>query len=81
MLERVALHQTRFRTPGVSPDPRGVVLGQTGAVLFPSLDRFVAFLRAYGEEGSLDELLPTLSIRRVITPLKTREVLFTVGAE
>lgn len=81
MLERAALHQTRFRTPGVSPDARGVVLGQKGAVLFPSLDRLVAFLRAYGEEGSLDELLPTLSLRRVITPLKTREILLLCGAE
>lgn len=81
VLERAALHQTRFRTPGVSPDARGVVLGQKGCVLFPSLDRLVAFLRAYGEEGSLDELLPTLRLRRVVTPLKTREVLLTCGAE
>lgn len=81
MLERAALHQTRFRTPGVTPDARGVVLGQKGAVLFPSLDRLVAFLRAYGEEGSLDELLPTLSIRRVVTPLRTREILLTCGSE
>lgn len=81
MLERAALHQTRFRTPGVSPDARGVVLGQKGAVLFPSLDRLVAFLRAYGEEGSLDELLPTMSIRRVVTPLRTREILLLCGAE
>jgi hypothetical protein len=81
VLERAALHQTRFRTPGVSPDARGVVLGQKGVVLFPSLDRLVAFLRAYGEEGSLDELLPTLSIRRVVTPLKTREILLSCGSE
>ncbi|HEY8430422.1 MAG TPA: hypothetical protein VIL20_18710, partial [Sandaracinaceae bacterium] len=81
MLERAALHQTRFRTPGVAPDARGVVLGQKGAVLFPSLDRLVAFLRAYGEEGSLDELLPSLSIRRVVTPLKTREILLMCAAE
>ncbi|MFK7988802.1 MAG: hypothetical protein AB8I08_22470 [Sandaracinaceae bacterium] len=81
MLERAALHQTRFRTPGVSPDARGVVLGQKGVVLFPSLDRLVAFLRAYGEEGSLDELLPSLSLRRVVTPLKTREILLTISAE
>ncbi len=81
MLERAALHQTRFRTPGVTPDTRGVVLGQKGAVLFPSLDRLVAFLRAYGEEGSLDELLPTLTLRRVITPLRTREILLLCGAE
>ncbi|MBX3250400.1 MAG: hypothetical protein KF901_24710 [Myxococcales bacterium] len=81
MLERAALHQTRFRTPGVAPDARGVVLGQRGVVLFPSLDRLVAFLRAYGDEGSLDELLPTLQLRRLVTPLKTREIMLSVGAE
>ena len=81
VLERAALHQTRFRTPGVSPDARGVVLGQRGLVLFPSLDRLVAFLRAYGEQGSLDELLPSLELRRLVTPLKTREVLLSIQAE
>lgn len=80
-LERAALHQTRFRTPGVAPDTRGVVLGQKGALLFPSLDRVVAFFRAYGDDGSLDEILPSLSIRRVITPLRTRELLVLLGAE
>ncbi|MDQ3037377.1 MAG: hypothetical protein M3Y87_33590 [Myxococcota bacterium] len=80
-LERAALHQTRFRTPGVSPDTRGVVLGQKGALLFPSLDRVVAFFRAYGDDGSLDDILPSLSIRRVITPLRTRELLVLLGAE
>jgi len=81
VLERAALHQTRFRTPGVAPDARGVVLGQRGLVLFPSLDRLVAFLRAYGDEGSLDELLPTLQLRRLVTPLKTRELMLSVAAE
>lgn len=81
MLERAALHQSRFRTPGVNPDARGVVLGERGLVLFASLDRAVAFLRAYGEEGSLDELVPSLAIRRVITPLRTREILLSVIAE
>lgn len=81
MLERAALHQTRFRTPGVTPDARGVVLGQRGLVLFPSLDRLVAFLRAYGDEGSLDELLPTLQLRRLVTPLKTRELMLSVAAD
>ena len=81
MLERAALHQTRFRTPGVAPDARGVVLGQKGVVLFPSVDRLVGFLRAYGEEGSLDELLPSLEIRRVQTPLRTQEILLSIQAE
>ena len=81
VLERAALHQTRFRTPGVSPDARGIVLGQRGLVLFPSLDRLVAFLRAYGEDGSLDELLSSMEIRRLITPLRTRELMLTIHAE
>ena len=80
-LERAALHQTRFRTPGVGPDTRGVVLGQKGVVLFTSLDRVVAFFRAYGDQGSIDELLPSLAIRRVISSLKTREVLVFLAAE
>lgn len=57
------------------------MLGQKGVVLFPSLDRLVAFLRAYGDEGSLDELMPSLEIRRLVTPLKTREIALTVQAE
>jgi hypothetical protein len=81
VLERAALHQTRFRTPGVSPDARGVVLGQRGLVLFPSVDRLVAFFRAYGDEGSLDELLPSIQIRQLVTPLKTREIMCSVHAE
>jgi hypothetical protein len=80
-LERAALHQTRFRTPGVSPDARGVVLGQRGVLLFSSLDRVVAFFRAYGDEGSLDEILPTLSVRRVQSALRTKEMLVFLGAE
>ena len=80
-LERAALHQTRFRTPGVSPDARGVVLGQRGVLLFSSLDRVVAFFRAYGDEGSLDEILPTLSVRRVQSALRTKEILVFLGAE
>ncbi len=63
------------------PDARGVVLGQKGLVLFPSLDRVIAFFRAYGDGGSLDELIPSLSIQRVVSPLKTREILITIAAE
>jgi len=81
VLERAALHQTRFRTPGVTPDTRGVVLGGKGLVLFPSIDRVVAFLRAYGDEGSLDELLPSIEIRRVITRLRTQEFALSFQAE
>lgn len=81
ILERAALHQTRFRAPGIAPDSRGVVLGSKGVLLFSSLDRVVAFFRAYGDEGSLDEVLPTLSIRRVVSPLRTKEVVVMLAAE
>ncbi|MCC7535263.1 MAG: hypothetical protein IT379_03575 [Deltaproteobacteria bacterium] len=81
MLEQVSLGQSRFRTPGIAPDARGVALGQKGAVLFPSLDRLVAFFRAYGEDGSLDELLAGLAVYQVLTPLRTRETVVTFAAE
>lgn len=81
MLEHVALGQTRFRTPGIAPDARGVALGQKGLVLFPSLDRLVAFFRAYGEDASLDELLHGLSVYQVLTPLRTRETVVQLNAE
>jgi hypothetical protein len=38
MLERVAVHQTRLRTPGLGLDARGVALGGKGVVLLPSID-------------------------------------------
>lgn len=57
------------------------MLGQKGLVLFPSLDRVIAFFRAYGDGGSLDEVLPSLTIQRVVSPLKTRELLVTLAAE
>ncbi len=80
-VERAALHQSRFRTPGVGPDTRGVVLGQKGILLFPSLDRAVAFFRALGDGGTLAELIPSLAIRRVVTPLRTREIVVSLAAE
>ncbi|MEZ4410071.1 MAG: hypothetical protein R3A52_26885 [Polyangiales bacterium] len=80
MIERVAQHQTRFRTPGVAPDARGVALGPLGLVLLPSIEKLVAFLRALGEEGALDELLDALRIVQVISPLRTRELLVEMQA-
>jgi hypothetical protein len=62
MLDPVALHQTRFNAPGVLPDGRGVLLGKLGALLFPSVDALVGFFRIFGEEASLDEILPKLRI-------------------
>jgi hypothetical protein len=80
VIERVAQHQSRFRTPGLGPDNRGVALGPVGLVLVPSLERLVAFLRAAGEEGALDELLDSLRIAQVISPLRTRELVVEVQA-
>jgi hypothetical protein len=36
-LEHVALGQSRFMTPGVAPDPRGILLGRYGLLVFPTL--------------------------------------------
>jgi len=65
----------------VAPDARGVLLGERGLLLFASLDRLVAFLRAYAEQASLDDLLASLQLKQLITPLKTREVMLSVSAE
>ncbi|MBC7171030.1 MAG: hypothetical protein H5U40_01300, partial [Polyangiaceae bacterium] len=81
MLLRVALHQTRFRTPGVAPDSRGVLIGPKGLLVFASLDRVVGFLRAASEDGVLEELTTELELRFVETPLGTREVIATFGSE
>lgn len=62
-------------------DSRGVALGDRGLLLFSSLDRAVAFLRAYSHAATLDELVPTLQIAQLITKLKTREVAISFAAE
>lgn len=80
MIERVVLHQSRFRTPGLVPDARGVALGPLGIVLLSSTERLVSFLRATGEEGALDELLDSLRILQVVSPLRTREMVVEVQA-
>ena len=74
MLEHVALHQTRFNTPGVAPDGRGVLLGKLGLVLVPSLDGLVTFFRLLADDTPLDDLLPTLKIHQVRNPLGGREL-------
>jgi len=73
MLEHVALNQTRFNTPGVAPDNRGVLLGKQAALLFSSVDRLVGFFRVWCEESSMDDLLAKLKIHQVRSPLETRE--------
>jgi hypothetical protein len=62
LLEPVAAGQTRFRMQGLAPDPRGIAIGREVLVVLPSLDALVAFLGAYSDEASLDDLLPTMTL-------------------
>ena len=78
MLEQVSLGQSRFMTPGVAPDSRGVLLGRYGLIQFPTLEGVVSWLRLYSSEGSLDELMSGLQILRVRTPLQSRELLLRI---
>lgn len=80
MLEHVALGQSRFMTPGVAPDPRGVLLGRYGLLIFPTLEGVVSWLRLYSAESSLDELLPGMEIQQARTPLSSREMLVRIPA-
>ena len=81
MLERVALHQTRLRTPGISLDAKGVALGAKGLVLLSSIDRLVGFLSLYSQSAPLTDILGSLSIDVVRSKLGAREVILTFGAE
>ncbi len=81
MLERIALHQTRLKTPGLGLDGKGVALGARGLVLFPSLDRLVAWLSVFTRERSLEDLMASLSIEVVKSKLGTREVAMSFAAE
>ncbi len=81
MLERIALHQTRLRTPGLGLDAKGVALGAKGLVLLPSIDRMVALLSVYTREHSLEDLMPSLEIHLVRSKLGTREITLTFAAE
>ncbi|MEZ4224375.1 MAG: hypothetical protein R3B13_25725 [Polyangiaceae bacterium] len=80
MLERIAVHQTRLRTPGIGLDARGVAMGSRGLVLLPSLDRLVAFLSVYTEEQSLTGLSEGMDIQVVRSKLGTREVALAFDA-
>ncbi len=81
MLERVAVHQTRLRTPGLGLDGKGVAVGTKGLVLLPSLDRLVAFLALYTRQGSLADILRSLHVEVVKSKLGAREVTLTLAAE
>lgn len=80
MLEHVALGQSRFMTPGVAPDPRGILLGRFGLMVFPTLEGVVSWLRLYSSESPLDELLSGLEITQVRTPLGSREMVVRIPA-
>lgn len=79
-LEHVAAGQVRFYTPGIAPDPRGIVLGRFGLMTFPTLEGAVSWLRLYSAEASLDELIGGLQISKARTPLGSREVLVQIPA-
>lgn len=80
MLERIAVHQTRLRVPGLSLDARGVALGAKGLVLLPSLDRLIAFLAVYTEQQSLGALGDSLRVDVVKSKLGTRELALSFDA-
>jgi hypothetical protein len=80
MLEHVALGQSRFITPGVAPDPRGVILGRFALLVFPTLEGVVSWFRLYSAESSLDDLIPGMQITRARTPLASREMLLKIPA-
>src|SRR5258705_2569863 len=79
-LEHVAQGQTRFFTPGVAPDPRGILLGRYCLMTFPTLEGAVSWFRLYSSEASLDELLANLTITKCKTALGGREIVVQVPA-
>ncbi len=81
MLDRIALHQTRLRTPGLGLDAKGVALGSKGLVLVPTVDRLVGWLSVYTREHSLEDLLASLELRFVRSPMGTQEITLTFAAE
>ncbi len=81
MLERIALHQTRLRTPGLGLEGKGVALGAKGMVLLPSLDRLVGWLSVYTREHSLEDLMASLEIQIVKSKLGTKEIALSFSAE
>jgi hypothetical protein len=81
VLERIALHQTRLHTPGLSLDANGVALGSRGLVLLPSIDRLAGFLAVFTRERSLEDLLPGLAIRVVRSAVGAHEITFEALAE
>jgi len=81
MLDRIALHQTRLHTPGLGLDAKGVALGAKGLVLLPTVDRLVAWLSVYTRERSIEDLLASLELRFVRSPMGTQEMTLSLAAE
>jgi hypothetical protein len=79
-LEHVAQGQTRFFTPGVAPDPRGILLGRYIVMTFATLEGAVSWFRLYSSEASLDELLANLTIMKCKTALGGREIVVQIPA-
>ncbi|HEX4416859.1 MAG TPA: hypothetical protein VH165_03125 [Kofleriaceae bacterium] len=79
-LEHVAQGQTRFFTPGVAPDPRGILLGRYCLMTFPTLEGAVSWFRLYSSEAALDELLANLTIVKCKTVLGSREIIVQIPA-
>jgi hypothetical protein len=79
-LEHVAQGQTRFFTPGVAPDPRGILLGRLCVMTFATLEGAVSWFRLYSAEASLDELLANLAITKCKTALGSREIVVQIPA-
>src|SRR5689334_293072 len=79
-LEHVAQGQTRFFTPGVAPDPRGILLGRFCVMTFATLEGAVSWFRLYSSESALDELLPNLAITKCKTALGSREIVVQIPA-
>ena len=78
-LEHVAQGQTRFFTPGVAPDPRGILLGRSCLMTFATLEGAVSWFRLYSSEAALDELLSNLAITKCRTALGSRREMRWIG--
>lgn len=81
MLERVALHQTRLRTPGLFLDARGIAQGPRGLLLFASYDRLITFLAMYAERQMMDDFATSLRVELAKSALGTRELLVSFAVE
>lgn len=80
MLQKVAIHQTRLRVPGVGVDARGVCMGARGLVLLQTLDRLVAFLAIYTREVALTHVIASMKIQQVRSELGAREIALSFEA-